>query len=493
MALPAPRPLYGLGLLAAWPDAPVLVTEGEKAANAADECFADYVAVTSSGGSKAATRADWSPLKGRDVVIWPDNDSPGQRYAEDVARLATASGAASIRIVVPPPACAPSWDLADPLPGGVSDSDLNDAIARAAVCEPLEMAAAPDRGELEQPYVARCLADVRPVPISWLWQDRLALGKLNLIAGQPGLGKSQLTALMAATVSVGGKWPDGSQSPKGDVIFICAEDDAADTIVPRLQAVGADLARVHILDWIRDTTRQGEPFLRILDIGSDADALNALAAKHSNVRLIVIDPVSAYMGRSDSHKNAEVRAALMQLSMVAADIGACLILVSHLNKAADCAAITRVSGSGAFVAACRSAWLVPKHPNDEERRLITPLKNNIGDDRTGYAYHIEGIKLHSGIATSRVVLSGQAIDVSPEEALSAERSNAEDRSALGDAKNFLAEELKDGPLPKTELVKAAEDAGIASRTLERAKVVLGVESKKTEFHGKWVWVLPPKA
>ena len=104
--------------------------------------------------------------------------------------------------------------------------------------------------------VSRCLADIEAVPIAWLWPQRLALGKLNLIAGQPGLGKSQLTGLFAARVTTGDRWPDGGRCPTGNVIFVSCEDDAADTIVPRLDAAGADRTRVHILDWIEEVTRR---------------------------------------------------------------------------------------------------------------------------------------------------------------------------------------------------------------------------------------------
>jgi hypothetical protein len=100
---------------------------------------------------------------------------------------------------------------------------------------------------------ARCLADVDPVPISWLWPERLALGKLSLIAGAPGLGKSQLTCALTAAVTTGGRWPDATRSPLGSAIFITCEDDAGDTIGPRLDAAGADVSRVHLLDWALDS------------------------------------------------------------------------------------------------------------------------------------------------------------------------------------------------------------------------------------------------
>ncbi|MBS1164723.1 MAG: hypothetical protein H6R00_748 [Proteobacteria bacterium] len=121
---PTPRPLFGLDALASRPDAPVIVVEGEKTAAAASKRFGDFVATTSPGGSKAARKADWSPLKGRRVVIWPDADAPGAAYAVDVAELAQAAGAASVATVKLPAGLPTGWDLADAPPVSMTDADL---------------------------------------------------------------------------------------------------------------------------------------------------------------------------------------------------------------------------------------------------------------------------------------------------------------------------------------------------------------------------------
>ncbi len=341
------------------------------------------------------------------------------------------------------------------------------------------------------PYVARCLADVAPVPVSWLWAKQIALGKVNLIAGQPGLGKSQITALLAAAVSTGGRWPDGSDAPLGNVIFVCCEDDAADTIVPRLDVAGADRKRIHLLDWVIRSGDQREPQQYLFDLGRDIGALQALANKIGNVKLIVIDPISAYLGRLDSHKNSDVRSALAPLQTLAAEIGAAVVLVSHLNKGvADGAATSRVSGSGAFVAACRSAWLVAKHRQDEIRRIFTPLKNNIGNDREGFTYAIEGADLPGGISTSKVVFDPTPIEISAEDALQTDRDDTDDAGAIGDAKSFLTQLLEDGPKAVKFIFKEARAAGVSEITLRRAKASLKVQATKSHMTGGWMWSLP---
>jgi len=126
-----PRPLYGWDRLAAQPDALVMVVEGEKAADTAVQVFPACVAITSAGGSKAAGKADWSPLRGRRVIVWPDADVPGARYAADVARLARAAGAADVRIVELPAGLPDGWDLADPLPDGLTLGTLRELLASA--------------------------------------------------------------------------------------------------------------------------------------------------------------------------------------------------------------------------------------------------------------------------------------------------------------------------------------------------------------------------
>ena len=130
--LPLPRPIFGLDELAARPDTPVLIVEGEKTVIEASNIFVDYIVITSPNGSNSARKADWCSLAGRNVTIWPDNDDAGKRYAADVAAMVQKVGAASVRVVQIPPRWPPCWDLADPLPPGVTEADLTELLAEAA-------------------------------------------------------------------------------------------------------------------------------------------------------------------------------------------------------------------------------------------------------------------------------------------------------------------------------------------------------------------------
>ena len=145
-ALPVPRPLYGLQPLAERLAAPVLVVEGEKTADAAAALFHEYIVVTSPNGARAADKADWLPLRGRSVIIWPDQDADGRSYADAVARAASAAGASEVSIVAVPPTFPQSWDLADPPPDGVTQEQLADLLKQARPVEPAPIAPAKNEG-----------------------------------------------------------------------------------------------------------------------------------------------------------------------------------------------------------------------------------------------------------------------------------------------------------------------------------------------------------
>ena len=169
--------------------------------------------------------------------------------------------------------------------------------------------------------------------------------------GDPGLGKSVLSLDLAARVSTGAPWPHAAgRSDIGDVLILSAEDDPADTIVPRLMAVGADLNRIFILKGVK----KGDQ-VQYFSLAEDLLALEA--ALTSQTRLIIIDPISAYLGETDSHVNTSVRSVLAPLAELASKTGAAVLAISHLNKGQG-AAIYRVQGSIAFTAAARAVWAV---------------------------------------------------------------------------------------------------------------------------------------
>jgi len=323
------------------------------------------------------------------------------------------------------------------------------------------------------------MSDVAPQPIAWLWQPRIALGKLTIIAGDPGLGKSMLTASLAAHVSMGCAWPDRRAGVLGSVVLISGEDDPADTIRPRLDAAGADVERVHYLRAIADPVG-GERSFSL----SDVAALKELLARIGDCRLVVIDPISAYLGGTDSHKNAEVRALLSPLAALAAEHGVAIVAVTHLNKG-QAAAMYRMTGSLAFVAAARAAYIVVRDKNDAKRRLMLPLKNNLGDDTAGLAYRIETAQ-----GVPFVAWESEPVTVTAEEALAPEVDRKDPAPARADAIDFLRSLLADKECSVDVVKVEAKKAGLSWATVRRAKDALGVRSRKSAMAGDGFGTFP---
>ncbi|MCX6591767.1 MAG: AAA family ATPase [Acidobacteria bacterium] len=344
--------------------------------------------------------------------------------------------------------------------------------------------------------ISRCLASIEAKPINWLWPGRIARGKLTVVAGNPGLGKSQWSAWLAAIVSTGGLWPvDRMRCKPGGVIFLSAEDDPADTLRPRLEAVGTDLNRIHIIDGVRIGYRaDGTLEQRGFNLQADLETLGRMLDDLGDVAAVIIDPISAYLGDTDSHNNADMRGLLTPLAEMAARFRVAVIAITHLNKAQGQQALMRVSGSLALVAAARGSFQVSADPDDKDRRLFLPAKNNIGQDQTGLAFRIESATVPSGagpISTSRIVWETEAVVMTADDALQSSESRRAN-SPRESATQFLRDILASGPVPVIEVEAAAEDAGHSASTIRRAADAMGVEKRKTSARGGWTWALPSK-
>jgi len=323
------------------------------------------------------------------------------------------------------------------------------------------------------------MADIEAKPINWLWANRIASGKLTLIVGNPGEGKSLLTVDIAARVSQGFRWPDSEEpNEPGGVVVLSAEDDPADTIRPRLDAAGADPARVSLLRgvaWYDEERRTRN--VRTFNLERDLPALQQAADATPGCRVVVIDPLAAFCGEIDSHKNADVRALLAPLADFAANQNVAVVGVTHLNKSAG-TAMARVMGSLAFVAAARSAWAVVRDKADPGRRLLLAVKNNLGPDGEGLAYRIAARD-----GTPYLEWCPGTVAVAVDDALSVEQPR-------DTAKDWLRDVLADGALSSKDISREAKEAGIAWRTVRRAKDELGLRVRKDKFGGGWVWELP---
>ena len=333
-----------------------------------------------------------------------------------------------------------------------------------------------------------CLADVEPKTVQWLWRQRIARGKLTILAGEPGLGKSTITLDITARVSAARGWPDcDDQDEPANVILLSAEDDAADTTLPRLIAAGADRGRIHIMSAVHMDPENPEA-ISSFTLTKNLPALEA-AIMQLSPALVVIDPVTAYLGGTDSHKNADVRALLAPLAALAGKYNVAILIVSHLNKSAGASAMSRVTGSGAFVAAARAAWVVAKDKEDPTggRRLFLPAKNNLGRDSSGLAYTLED---RGGVAGVR--WDDEPVTVSADSALAESPESFGPKPARRDAaEEWLRTQLAGGPQAAKDLIEAATQGECIPRaTLERAKAHLGIKAYRPGKNtGPWFWKL----
>ena len=474
------KPLYGLNTLTKDHSSLVWIVEGEPKVDALARLG---LAAATSGSSSSAEAADWKPLMGRRCRIWPDNDNAGQGYAKDAQRkLAEAEAILEGIIDIEKLGLPGHGDVIDwlKLNPGATKSDI-DSLPLVSVSS----STTHESNGIRPKAKTIRLADVMPEDTRWLWPGRFALGKVSMISGDPGLGKSLITLDMAAHVSKGRSWPDGSECPKGAVILISGEDDPADTIRPRLDAAGADVDCIHQLTAVvridRKTSAEMETNFELFDLGPLDEAITRI----SDVRLVIIDPISAYLGGADSHNNSDVRSLLTPLAELARKHEIAIVCVNHLNKGQG-AAIYRMSGSIAFVAAARAAFAVAKDKDDPKRRLMLPVKNNLALDQGGLAYHVETTPSGAPIIAWE---ADPVIDVDIEQAMGAQRGETRQGGKLSDAAEWLRNILLDGPMEADQLEVEAKAAGISWATIRRAKNMAGADSRKRGFDRGWEWYL----
>lgn len=332
-------------------------------------------------------------------------------------------------------------------------------------------------------------ASLHPQPMSWLWSGYLASGKMTLLAGEPGTGKTTIAMSIGATVTHGGIWPDGSIAEPGNIVIWSGEDDPRDTLVPRLMAAGADMYKVHFA-----TGTRIEGKMKCFDPARDMPALAEACEKIGNVRLLIIDPiVSAVSG--DSHRNTETRRALQPLVDLAASVGAALLGITHFNKGKQGSNPAQwVNGSVAFTAVARVVLIAAKvkRGSDEDIRVFARAKSNIGPDDGGFEYQIEQCEPRVDIPSSRIAWGDEVTGSAHELLGNQETDTARGGNAVNSAQEFLTDVLSAGDISAKAIEADAENAGIALRTLRRASDVLHVEKYKGK-DGKWYWSLPKSA
>ena len=325
------------------------------------------------------------------------------------------------------------------------------------------------------PILLVSMDKITPEHVRWLWLGRIPLGKITILQGDPGLGKSTLALDLASRISNNHPMPDGSMSALSEpaaVFLMSAEDGLADTIRPRLDALGADQRRISV--------PEHQHFL----IPRDSDLIGH-AVQQIGAKLAIIDPLAAFLdGSINSWNNQHVRRALSPLAEVAEQTGAAILILDHLNKRSGIAAIQRGSGSIAFNAAARSVLLVCKHPQEPETFVVASVKSNLGSPPASLAYRT----VEADNKAVRLEWRGECpYDADELVAAAFEPTNSRKLAA---AIEFLRERLSLSSALSKVVEREAAERGISARTLTRARKELGVKSSPLGVGGEWALSLP---
>jgi len=491
-------PLYNLHLLSKYPDETIYLVEGEKCVDSLTKL---KILATTSGGASSDENADLTKLANRKIITWADNDDAGLAFEARITLKLSNLGCKVTHIDIDALNLPVKGDCVDWLQQfkQTYGRDATKADVEALALKPDLMQSpvsdylqAGDTKTLAREYSAtvslQCASDIQPEAIRWLWNGWLAKGKLHIFAGTAGTGKTTISIALAATITTGGCFPDGSKCPAGSVLIWSGEDSPADTLIPRLMAAGADLNKVHFIG----DTLTADYESRSFDPAIDMQALMNKAAMIDDLALLIIDPiVNAVAG--DSHKNGEVRRALQPVVDFGEKLNCAVLGITHFSKGGQGRdPLERVTGSLAFGALARIVLATAKIDDGENtRRIFCRAKSNIGKDDGGYEYELVQKEVQPEIFSSYADWGG-AIEGSARELL-AEPDNRETgengNSAIDDAKDFLCELLADGELSQKQIQDDAKGASHSWRTVERAKKELNIRSSKSKLDNRWYWRL----
>jgi len=298
----------------------------------------------------------------------------------------------------------------------------------------------------------------------WLWEGRIPFAAITIFDGDPGTGKSTLTAEITARITTGRPlYPSANAIPPGAVLLCQAEDDR-DTTISNISAAGGDLKQVYFVE-----NHDGSGLLLPNEIGELERQIVRTGAK-----LVVLDPVSAFIkGQSE----VSIRRCTTPLSAMARKTECALVLVRHLRKSRG-PVMQRGLGSISLVAAARSALLVAPDPNRCGQSVLVQYKSSLGALSKSLAFRLTPVR--DGLMTTWQGESHCTLDDF--------ESDHEDGAALTEAKHVLVAILAGGPVPADKATKVAARAGLTSRTLRRAKRALGVDSKHLGFGAGSVWL-----
>ena len=313
----------------------------------------------------------------------------------------------------------------------------------------------------------RLYSSITETSVDWLWYPYIPFGKLTLIQGDPGCGKSTLMMNIISAVSNGSLVPDGRRLKKPmHVIYQCSEDGAGDTIKPRLTAAGADCTNVAFLDEEMDWLTLNDEKIR-------------RAIADFNAKLLVIDPVQAYLGDADISNVSGMRKMLRQLSIWAGMYDCAIVLIGHMNKREGQKNLYRGLGSIDLAASARSVLQVERVPEDENIRIVQQIKNNLGPKGNDVMFSI----------TAEAGFQWQACEATPRPYMETQENLVFD-TKMDKAAYFLKLYLQNEDMRSREVLYRLKNVGISKRTAELVKESLGIRSYRKMR--EWFWTMRTK-
>ena len=465
---------------------PVFVVEGEKDVHALEAL--GLTATTSPMGAGKWRAAYAEALRGARVVVLSDADEAGRAHAQTVAE--SLHGIAADVRLVKLPGLGPKEDASDWVVAGGTAEALEALVEATWSCKQ----EAEGANSVMTSSVGVLISEVEREQVRWLWPGRIALGKLTILDGDPGLGKSTLAYDLAARLTSGRALPTGEPSERGGVIILSTEDGLGDTIRPRLETAGADLTRCLAIQSLPDASESNldKTSERVPIIPDDLPLLGE-GARRVEARLLVIDPLMAHLGaKTNAYKDADVRRALAPLTRFAEEHALAVVVIRHLNKMSGGSPLYRGGGSIGLIGAARSGLLVGRDPMDESRLVLASVKSNLARKPDSLAFRVVSSPADADVP---VVVWEGACDLGAADLLGSP-SNGRERSATEEAEAWLEAVLAESPFPAAKVYDLAEEAGIAKRTLKRAKRSLGVVAERVVGLGSggyWVWALPEAA
>ena len=329
------------------------------------------------------------------------------------------------------------------------------------------------------------MSEVDPREVQWLWHNRIAAGRLSLIIGAPGAGKSFFSCDLASRISTGTPLPDGSSCERGAVVLITQEDDPHDVIRPRLDAHHADTSRIHLLKGTRYVSEAGKPTERMFTL-ADIEVLERTIGSIDDCKLVIIDPIGDYLGgRTDAHRDNEVRSVLVPITRVAEKYGVAVLSIVHTRKGIASHADDLALGSRAFTGLSRSVWHLRPDAEDEQRRLLVAGKNNLAAAQTGLAFTIQGEGQRGAI-----VWEDDPVEMTANQLIAQESGKDTGAAGLDECASWLRDKLAHGEMLSGEIKEQAAADGFSWSTVRRAKKKLNAGHTPSGYGKRGVWFLP---